>query len=100
MTISIDEFRPSRAEGTKEERIAAALESRYENMQVWHFLGGFTPVLEDELKHSRPAHDDVKDSLASAVEIAVKPSQTRSSAFLQKGNKLPTHSRFGGIRAR
>jgi hypothetical protein len=100
MTISIDEFRPSRSEGTKEERIAAALESRYENLQMWHFLGGYTPVLEEELKQARPTHDDVKDSLASAVEIAVKPTQSRSSAFLQKGNRLPTHSRFGGIRAR
>lgn len=97
MTISIDEFRPSQREGTKEERIAAALESRYENLQMWHVQGGYTPVLEEELKQARPAHDDVKDSLASAVSIAVKPSQKRSSAFFTKSNRLPTHSRFGGV---
>lgn len=97
MTISIDEFRPSSREGTKEERIAAALEYRYENLQMWHFQGGYTPVLEEELKQARPAHDDVKDSLASAVSIAVKPSQKRSGAFFNKSNRLPTHGRFGGI---
>lgn len=97
MSISIDEFRPSSKEGTKEERIAAALEYRYENLQMWHFQGGYTPVLEEELKQARPAHDDVKDSLASAVSIAVKPSQKRSGAFFTKSNRLPTHSRFGGV---
>lgn len=100
MTISIDEFRPSRVEGTKEERIAAALESRYENLQMWHYQGGYTPVLEEELKQARPAHDDVKDSLASAVSIAVKPSQKRSGAFFSKNKRLPTHSRFGGVASR
>lgn len=97
MTISIDEFRPSSREGTKEERIAAALEYRYENLQMWHFQGGYTPVLEEELKQARPAHDDVKDSLASAVSIAVKPAQKRSGAFFNKSNRLPTHGRFGGV---
>lgn len=97
MSISIDEFRPSQREGTKEERIAAALESRYENLQMWHVQGGYTPVLEEELKQARPAHDDVKDSLASAVSIAVKPSQKRSGAFFTKSNRLPTHGRFGGV---
>ena len=97
MSISIDEFRPSQREGTKEERIAAALESRYENLQMWHYQGGYTPVLEEELKQARPAHDDVKDSLASAVSIAVKPSQKRSGAFFSKSNRLPIHGRFGGV---
>lgn len=100
MGISVDEYRPSRHEGSKEERIAAALESRYENLQMWHFQGGYTPVLEEELMQARPAHDDVKDSLASAVTIAVKPSQKRSGEFFKQSHRLPTHSRFGGIRAR
>lgn len=100
MSISIDEFRPSRSQGTKEERIAAALESRYENLQMWHYLGGYTPVLEEELIQARPAHDDVKDSLASAVEIAIKPTQRRSGGFQKTSNRLPVHSRFGGVSGR
>ncbi len=39
LSLSIDEYRPNRREGSKEERIAAALEHRYDNMQVWHFKG-------------------------------------------------------------
>lgn len=100
MGISVDEYRPSRHEGTKEERIAAALESRYENLQMWHFRGGYTPVLEEELMQARPAHDDVKDSLASAVEIAVKPAQKRSGGSNPFKQGLPVHNRFGGVAAR
>lgn len=96
MVLSVDEFRPGRKEGSKEERIAAALEPRYENLQMWHFKGGYTLVLEEELIQARPAHDDVKDSLASAVEIAIKPSRSRSSQGLSK-NRLQTNSRFGGV---
>lgn len=58
MTVSVDEYRPSRHEGSKEERIAAALEPRYENLQMWHYEGGYTMVLEEELMQARPAHDD------------------------------------------
>ena len=100
MSISVDEYRPSRHEGSKEERIAAALEPRYDNLQMWHYEGGYTMVLEEELMQARPAHDDVKDSLASAVAIAVKPSQSRSNGFSKQRNRLPTHSRFGGIASR
>jgi phage terminase large subunit-like protein len=100
MGIAVDEYRPSRSEGSKEERIAAALEPRYENMQVWHFRGGYIPVLEEELMQARPAHDDVKDSLASAVEIAIKPSQKRSGGVNPFKAGLPIHSRFGGVSAR
>jgi len=97
MGISVDEYRPSRHEGTKEERIAAVLESRYENLQMWHFKGGYTPVLEEELMQARPAHDDVKDSLASAVSIAVKPSQKRSGGINPFKKGTPSNSRFGGV---
>lgn len=97
--LSIDEFRPTRREGTKEERIAAALEHRYDNQAIWHFRGGYTDVLEEELILARPPHDDVKDALASAVEIAVKP---KDSGQYDEGrsNVLAFNSRFGGINFR
>lgn len=99
LRLSIDEHRPTRHEGTKAERIASALEHRYENMAVWHFKGGYTDMLEEELILARPAHDDIKDALASAVEIAVKPKRSsyeRNSA----GNNVIYHQRFGGVRFR
>lgn len=96
LSLSIDEYRPNRREGSKEERIAAALEHRYDNMQVWHFKGGLIDVLEEELILARPQHDDVKDALASAVEIAVKPKRSRQSED-RPSNVVQFNSRFGGI---
>lgn len=97
LSLSVEEHRPNRAEGSKEQRIAAVLEPLYEQMRMWHFEGGLTPVLEEELILARPAHDDIKDALASAVIIAVKPAANRGAAiadFLSSGMK---RGRFGGV---
>lgn len=94
--ISIDEHRPTRNEGTKIERIAAALEHRYDNQQIWHYKGGYTDMLEEQLILARPAHDDVKDALASAVEIAVKPKRSRGSET-RTSNIIQFNKRFGGV---
>ena len=98
MTISVDEYRPNKKEGSKEERIAATLEHRYDNYEMWHFEGGWTQVLEEELVQARPAHDDVKDALASAVGIAIKPKQARGDLMKDLGLYDTTvRSRFGGV---
>lgn len=97
MLLSIEEYRPNRREGSKEERIAAVLEPRYEDLRMYHFKGGYIPALEEELVQARPQHDDLKDALASVVEIAVKPSQKRSTGFNPLNNMLPRHGRFGGV---
>ena len=96
LNLTIDEFRPTRNEGTKAERIAAALEHKYESMSVWHFKGGYTDVLEEELVLARPPHDDCKDALASAVEIAVKPKRSRMLEDVRT-NVIQFNSRFGGV---
>ena len=96
LSLSIDEHRPTRNEGTKQERIASILEHRYDNQVVWHFKGGYIDVLEEELVLARPPHDDVKDALASAVEIAVKPK--RSVHTEDRSNIIQYHPRFGGVR--
>jgi hypothetical protein len=94
LSLSIDEYRPNRYMGAKEERIAAALEPRYENKAIWHYKGGYIPMLEEELVLARPAHDDLKDALAAAVEIAVPPKARKESKI--KKNNIIFHSRFGG----
>ncbi len=94
MSISIDEYRPMRQEGSKMERMAATLEPRYENMSVWHFKGGYTDVLEEELIQARPAHDDVKNALADAIDISVKP---RAMVSDSRPNVVQFHGRFGGV---
>lgn len=96
LTLSIEEFRPTRKEGTKEERIAAALEHRYENLKMWHYEGGYTNVLEEQLILARPAHDDIKDALASVVTIAVKPKQSKMPER-NKSTNVQFDSRFGGL---
>lgn len=96
LNLSIDEHRPTRNEGTKAERIAAALEHKYEDMSVWHYKGGYTEMLEEELVLARPPHDDIKDALASAVEIAVKPKRSRMPEEY-KTNVVQFHGKFGGV---
>lgn len=93
--LSVDEFRPSRSEGSKEERIASALDFRYDNLQIWHSKGGLTNLLEHELIMSRPEHDDIKDALSMAVSIAIPPMKRRNRG--DKITRINSHPRFGGV---
>jgi predicted phage terminase large subunit-like protein len=97
LTLSIIEFRPSSKEGSKEERIAAVLEPKYDNLQVWHFEGGWIDTLEQELVQARPAHDDIKDALASAVSIAVRPAANNMDKMKDFFKTSGPVSRFGGV---
>lgn len=92
--LSIDEYRPNRHEGDKEERMAAILEPRYENLAIWHYRGGNCQILEEELVMRRPPHDDVKESLANAISISIIPRQRSASMNV---TQLNVHPRFGGL---
>jgi len=94
LMLKVEEFRPTRHQGTKEERIAAVLEPRYDNLSIYHYRGGNCQILEEELVTNNPPHDDIKDALAACVEIAVKPS---SNSQIKKSNNVIYHSRFGGV---
>lgn len=98
MYLSIEEQKHSAHEGTKEERIGAILEPRYENMQIFHYRGGNCTILEDELVNRHSAHDDVMDALASAISIAVPPMGMLGRDRI-KNSKIVYHPRFGGIAA-
>ena len=96
LSLSVEEFRPSRWQGSKEERIFATLEPRYANKQIWHYQSGNCQVLEEELLFTNPAHDDVKDALASAIDFAVAP----LDLYRMRKESQPTyvyHSKFGGV---
>jgi hypothetical protein len=95
--ISIEELKHTRQQGSKEERISALLEPRYDNLAMWHYKGGYCQTLEDELVQKHPAHDDVKDALAAAVSIAIPPMGIVGRDQELKGN-IVYHPRFGGIR--
>lgn len=96
LALSIDEFRPTRHGGSKEERIEAILQPRYANHQVWHYSGGHCTLLEEELAMSKPPHDDIKDCLASCVDACVPPS-FQMIAQMARPREDFYHTRFGGI---
>jgi len=95
LALSVDEYRPSRHEGNKEERMAAVLEPRYDNLSVWHYKGGHCQSLEEELVAARPPHDDIKDALAAAIDIAVPPRGNLRKSKTQ--NNVIYNTRFGGV---
>ncbi len=94
LSIQIVEVKPNRHQGTKEERIEATLIPRYKNGQVWHYRGGDTQILEEELVTRNPAHDDVKDALTNAIEHSVRPQRTMATGFTKN---IVSHPRFGGV---
>ncbi len=97
LSLSIEEYRPSRWQGSKEERILATLEPKYANRQIWHYAGGYCQVLEEELLFANPAHDDVKDALASAIDFAVAPINHFRTQKVTTQPMFNYHGRFGGV---
>jgi len=97
LALSIDEAKPNRHQGTKEERMKAALYPLYENHQVWHYEGGHCQTLEDELVVTNPPHDDIMDAFASVVEICVLPTGNKTIQPTHTLQSLVGNSRFGGI---
>ena len=94
LALSIEDFKPNRHAGSKEERIEAILQPRYHNRQIYHYMGGNCQILEEELVLQNPPHDDVKDCLASCIDSAVAPTAMKASvSSLQKRQAV---SRFGG----
>lgn len=93
LALSIDDVKP---QTKKEDRMRAALSPRYENRQIYHYVGGNCEILENELVLQNPSHDDVKDCLASVIEICVPPSL---EYFGSNGNSRERYvnKRFGGI---
>lgn len=100
LALSIEDFRPTSKQGAKEERIEAILQPRYSNRQVWHYLGGNCQLLEEELVMQRPPHDDIKDALASCMEICIPPTKSfhsTKSSTNSVANAGLFHPRFGGV---
>ena len=94
LSLSIDEFRPGKSHGSKQERIASTLEPRYDNLQIWHYKGGNIQILEEELSSRNPPHDDVIDALASCIDMAIKPSTSLNRK--NRSNIVWANNRFRG----
>ena len=99
VSISIDMYTPPTRGVNKEERITMILQPKYDALQVWHFQGGITPLLEEELTLSKPPHDDMKDALASTIDLAkIKPKRFyRSTEEDEADMGIQYHKRWGGV---
>lgn len=105
LALSVEEFRPTRSEGSKEERVLSILQPRYQNNQIWHYVGGYCQTLEEELILQKPPHDDIKDALASCIASCiapgisgVNPQSIGNYPSMTPGlNLAPNYSRFGGM---
>ncbi len=103
LALTLEDYKPTKHEGTKKERTLAELQPKYQNGQMWHYRGGYCQTLEEELVMKHPPHDDVKDTLAICVGGTIAPtmfgkgSAGFSNQFHQKMLQDITHSRFGGI---
>ncbi len=93
--LSVESFTPTRTMGSKEERIDAVLRPRYESQSIWHYTGNMTDELENELKQTKPKHDDVKDALATAINMAGAP--VRQASRFERTRQTVTYGRFGGV---
>lgn len=84
-----------RSEGEKTERCAAILLPRYETKTILHPKGGFVNTYEEQVTLARPAHDDLRDAVAAAVEISKPPPKHQRHGTTQ-GNVIGFNPRFGG----
>jgi hypothetical protein len=94
LALAVEEYYPTKRDGDKEERIAAVLAPRYANMQVWHYRGGHSQSLEDELIQRFPVHDDLSDALCNAISIITQPTRRKDSSNVIS---FQPHARFGGV---
>ena len=96
MSLSVDEYRPSRWEGSKEERMMSTLEPKYANHQIWHYQAGNCQLLEEELIFANPPHDDIKDALSCAIDFA-KPPLNIFRTQKEAASTFTFHAKYGGV---
>lgn len=99
LALAIEDHKPTRYDGAKEERIEAALQPRYANRMMWHYEGGHCQTLEEELVLQNPPHDDIKDALAACIGICVAPTAeryTQSNSYMEQMKRV-SHNEFGGV---
>jgi len=85
-------------DGKKEERVAQVLHGRYRSGTIYHTKGGYTKMLEEELKLAKPAHDDLKDVVSIAVAECVAPLKKQGVA--RRTGQVVQMSRFSSGRRR
>lgn len=95
---TVEEHNPTRHEGTKAERIEATLNPQYEQGCIYHYKDGNCELLELELGHTNPPHDDLKDALMIAV-CAAKPAPKywSNTTAIRNNTEGLYNKKFGGV---
>ena len=93
--IPIDFYVPPNTEA-KPVRINGILEPLYQSGSIYHYRGGNSMVLEDELVSVAPLNDDTKDAWAMCVDIMQIPRARRPA---NSRNVIKFHPRWGGVAA-
>lgn len=77
---------------SKKERNEQLLHPLYKNRSVFHTKGGYTREYEEELRLTRPPHDDLKDAVFIAVSTGKRAPKERKQV---KSSNVVYSSRFG-----
>lgn len=86
-----------KAQGEKVERFHMIVAPRYKTDSVYHYKGGIISEYEEQVELPRPAHDDLRDAVSIAVEIAQPASHRRSKGQDEsRGKIISINNRFGG----
>ena len=80
--------------GSKEERNSQLLEPLYRSKSVYHTRGKYMRLLEEELKLSKPPHDDLKDSVYIAVSTSKRTSKPKYTTNRTNRTVVNATSRF------
>ncbi len=93
LALAVESINPRK---DKIERMEGILQPKYANKQIWHYHGGNCQILEEEVVLQHPPHDDLKDSVANAIEMLIPPTRMfhRTSTNISASQG---HYRFGGI---
>ncbi len=91
--VPVDFYTPPKDGEGKQVRILNILEPMYKSQCVYHYRGGISTRLEDELVQLYPDHDDVKDAWAMCMDM-MKPPKVKQKS---KPNVVQYHPRFGGV---
>jgi hypothetical protein len=92
-TLVVKHQTKNQREGSKEERNAQLFEPLYRGKSVYHTKGGYTRLLEEELRLNKPPHDDLKDALWIAVTNSTRMSKPKFATNRNK-NVVKAESRF------
>ena len=99
MTLVINHQHKNQTSGSKQERNEQLIEPLYRNKFVYHKKAGYTRLLEEELRLSKPPHDDLTDALYIAISTsksAVKPKYVtsgRRNTVVQAGSRFLSRTR-------